>query len=130
MKCRIAIRPAPCKQRPTALIVLLIYPDGKVIFSLSPLALSSLPLLSLAWRGADAHAVTVVGVVVVAVAVVVDITKRRRRARIAHAQKLQPRTRIIENNLYRKNITQTLGIALYHSAVIRKVIHLPFPLDH
>ena len=56
-----------------------------VIFSLSPLALCSLSLLSLAWRGADAHRVPVGSVVVVAVAVVVDITSRNGRAGIGTA---------------------------------------------
>ena len=61
------------------------------MLSLSPLALCSLSLLSLAWRGADAHPVRVGSVVVVAVAVVVDIAGRDRRASIGtgaekHAQ--------------------------------------------
>ena len=73
-----------------------------LISSLSPLALFSLSLLSLAWRGADADPVGVVAVVVVAVAVVVNVTSRHGRAGIGtepgwtttkHAQQGSPNYR-------------------------------------
>ena len=62
-----------------------IYLYRMVISSLSPLALCSLSLLSLAWRGADADPVVVAAVVVVAVAVVVDVTSGHGRAGIGTA---------------------------------------------
>ena len=80
MKRRVHHQPPPCKQRPPRSIMDYIYPCGMVISSLSPLALCSLSLLSLAWRGAGANAIRIGSVVVVAVAVVVDIHSRHGRA--------------------------------------------------
>ena len=82
MKRRVHHQPPPCKQRPPGSIKGYIYPFGMVMFSLSPLALCSLSLLSLAWRGADADRVPIGSVVVVAVAVVVDVTRGRGRTGI------------------------------------------------
>ena len=128
MKYRIANRPVPCKQRPPDHIMPqygttpfgnavweYIYPCGTVMLSLSPLALCSLSLLSLAWRGADANRVRVGSVVVVAVAVVVDIAGRDRRASISTGAKKPPKHR--RNNL--QSITDA-GITLRNYAFLNR----------
>lgn len=98
-----------------------------VIPSLSPLALCSLSLLSLAWRGADAHPVRVGRIVVVAVAVVVDITRGRGRARIGtqpvnHKQAPANPGRTITGNNQCRNYLKAfrLSVSLFWSPANRR----------